>query len=138
MTVKEFLRNVRYQEDIIKIKRKMVEELETSLVYVSPQISDMPHAPISENRRSDKLAKLMDAKKELEDEIVKSAEMRVQAKKLIESLDGDTMKWILYRRYFDALRWSDIVEQSGYSERYVYALHGRALGILSRNFEVVQ
>lgn len=53
-------------------------------------------------------------------------ELRAEARKLLQSLDG-LEREIMMRRYVDVLRWGDVSKVVGYDMRYIYRLHQRAL-----------
>ena len=54
---------------------------------------------------------------------------------MIESLENFDQKRILRLRYIDGLTWDEVAMDSGFSERSVRRIHGRALEELRRRHE---
>ena len=57
---------------------------------------------------------------------------------MIESLENFDQKRILRLRYIDGLTWDEVAMDSGFSERSVRRIHGRALEELRRRHEDIQ
>ena len=82
-----------------------------------------------------------DAADELEDEINADIDKMIEwkrfASEMIESLDDDREKIILYKRYFEKKSFEQISVDTNYSWRQVHRLHGRALVVLENKYKDV-
>lgn len=74
----------------------------------------------------DEIERLIEAKAEERDEII----IRCQA--MLSELDDRVLVSIMEMRYLTYAKWSDIAELTGYSTRYVYKLHRKALSELAK------
>ncbi len=135
MTAKEYFKNIKYVGDICRIKQRKLEEMESSTVYVSPIISDMPHGNGDpSHKRTDALVKLISFRDEVEGLLVKDVKLQKDACVMIESITDDFKRWLMYSRYIEGLTWKEIVRKSGYSERQIYKSHGEVLKELSERY----
>ncbi len=135
MTTKEYFSQIKRLNDIIRIKKSNADELESALIYISPSISDLPHGSSDpKNKRTDSLVKMIQMKEEVAELMMKDMRIRNDAILMIESLDDSDERWVMYSRYFACLSWKDIISRSGYSERRIYEIHGKALKSISDRF----
>ena len=132
---KEYLAQIKKLSDIIRIKSNSLRELESAVEYTSPIISDMPRGEGDPStKRTNALVSLMAAKDELAEIIAKDAETRREAMSMIDSISDCNTRWVLFSRYIEGLSWKDIISRSGYSNTWVFELHGRGLLEIDRRF----
>ena len=135
MTAKEYFNNIKFVGDICRIKSRVLEEMETSTVYVSPIISDMPKCSSDpSHKRTDALVKLISFRDEVEKYLVKDTKMKGDAMNMLESIEDGFTRWVMYSRYIEGLSWKEIIAKSGYSGKTVFRYHGKALKELSERF----
>lgn len=134
MTVKEFLRSVREQDSLLRAYEQELEDLRRRAYNISsPKLGDK----IQSNHLAtldeivDKLDSQIEKVNAAWDELI---DKRDQAKTLIDSVDDESSRCVLYRYYILTQPWEQIAVEMSYTIRWVYKLHGRALQILEKEF----
>lgn len=134
MTVKEFLRSVREQDRLLRAYEQELEDLRRRAYNISsPKLGDK----IQSNHLAT-LDEIVD-KLDLQIEKVNAAwdeliDKRDQAKALIDKVDDESIRCVLYRYYILGQTWELIAVDMNYTIRRIYQLHGQALKILEDDF----
>lgn len=134
MTVKEFLRSVRSQDNLLRAYEQELEDLRRRAYSISsPRLGDKIQAnhlvTLDEivAKIEQQAAKVNAAWDELIDK-------RDQAKALINKVDDESIRCVLYRYYILIQTWEQIAVEMNYTIRWVYKLHGKALQDLEKEF----
>lgn len=132
MTVKEFLRSVREQDSLLRAYEQELEDLRRRAYNISsPKLGDK----IQSNHLAtldeivDKLDSQIEKVNAAWDELI---DKRNQAKTLIDKVDDESIRCVLYRYYILGQTWELIAVDMGYAIRHVYRLHGAGLQFLEK------
>lgn len=134
MTAKEYLKQYEYAvQRITRLEAELREE--TILIDAVKSLSDndgMPHGngiikPTEEKaiRLADKTKRLIDAKKE-------AVEIRREVFDFVESIPGVEGD-VLFLRYVQLERWTEIADKLSYSLPGVYSIHSRAIELVEKS-----
>lgn len=134
MTVKEFLRSVREQDSLLRAYEQELEDLRRRAYNISsPKLGDK----IQSNHLAtldeivDKLDSQIEKVNATWDELI---DKRNQAKALINKVEDESGRCVLYRYYILIQLWEQIAVEMNYTIRWVYKLHGKALQDLEKKF----
>nr|DAZ77483.1 MAG TPA: Protein of unknown function (DUF1492) [Caudoviricetes sp.] len=134
MTVKEFLRSVREQDSLLRAYEQELEDLRRRAYNISsPKLGDK----IQSNHLAtldeivDKLDSQIEKVNATWDELI---DKRNQAKALINKVEDESGRCVLYRYYILIQSWEQIAVEMNYTIRWVYKLHGKALQDLEKKF----
>lgn len=134
MTAKEFLRSVREQDSLLRAYEQELEDLRRRAYNISsPKLGDK----IQSNHLAtldeivDKLDSQIEKVNATWDELI---DKRNQAKALINKVEDESGRCVLYRYYILIQSWERIAVEMNYTIRWVYKLHGKALQDLEKKF----
>lgn len=134
MTVKEFLRSVREQDSLLRAYEQELEDLRRRAYNISsPKLGDK----IQSNHLAtldeivDKLDSQIEKVNAAWDELIDRRDM---AKALINMVEDESIRCVLYRYYILIQTWEQIAVEMNYTIRWVYKLHGKALQDLEKEF----
>ena len=128
MNVKDFLNKIRKIDLLIDIKLKEMSALRDRLTNVTANTEkERVQTSMQGDKFADTISKIVDLENEINSDIDVLVEYKNQARKLIEKLDNDIYKVILYDRYFRGCTFEEIAVEISYSWRWTCKLHGRAL-----------
>lgn len=134
MTVKEFLRSVREQDSLLRAYEQELEDLRRRAYNISsPKLGDK----IQSNHLAtldeivDKLDSQIEKVNAAWDELIDRRDM---AKSLINTVEDESIRCVLYRYYILIQTWEQIAVEMNYTIRWVYKLHGKALQDLGKEF----
>ena len=129
MNAKQYLRRIRFLDKTISAKLEQIEILYAQATKITAVLSDTPKVKSSEEQ--DKLAatvaKIVDLKKGLRDEIEEYIELKEEAIKLIDSMSDGRHRLVLTYRYINGKTWEEIAVEMHYTYKWVHVLHGQAL-----------
>lgn len=133
MQSKQYLQKIRTIDMMINCKREQITELRALLsggaISYEERVQTSPNA----DRMANLVAKIIELKDDINFDIDELLSYKKNARELIEKLDDDMEKIILYKRYFDGKSFEQISVECGYSWRWTISLHGNAL----KNFEKI-
>lgn len=134
MTAKEFLRSVREQDSLLRAYEQELEDLRRRAYNISsPKLGDK----IQSNHLAtldeivDKLDSQIEKVNAAWDELIDRRDM---AKSLINTVEDESIRCVLYRYYILIQTWEQIAVEMNYTIRWVYKLHGKALQDLEKEF----
>ena len=78
------------------------------------------------------IIRLMEAEEELNRQIDRLVDMKIDIAKLIDQVHNENYRLILEKRYLCFLPWDQIAEDMHYSRRWVLNRHERALDVVDR------
>ena len=123
-----------YKEDIKYIEEKLndTEEVKSKIEKITTTIS---FTKTNNNSDNDKFSNAISRLEELKIDCTKKMQQLLIKKFMIDDkieLLDQPYKNILFFRYTRAKSWRDIAEELGYTESYIYDLHGEALYLFSK------
>ncbi len=135
MNAKQYLRRIRFLDKMISAKLEQIEILHAQATKITVVLSNTPKVESSEEQ--DKLAatvaKIVDLKKALREELDEYISLKAEAIRLINSMPDSRHRLVLMHRYINGQTWEQIAVEMHYTYQWVHVLHGRAL----REFEKV-
>lgn len=139
MRAKDWLRDVRRMAMALERKMELLERWETRATNITQQLK--PDRIQSSNDGAEELlAKIADLSKEIRDEMEFVFAQQSMARHVIDQLEKESHKDVLYLRYLTPVRkrnlnrdeWQLIADELGYERRYTIRLHGYALRELNQ------
>ena len=127
MTAKEYLRRVRHLDNTISAKLEQIETLHAQVTKTTTVLSDMPKAGGEQDKLAKTIAKIVDLKRRLRDEIEEYIELKEEAIRLIDSMSDGRHRLVLTYRYINGKTWEEIAVEMHYTYQWVHRLHGQAL-----------
>ena len=138
MNVKEFLNGIKKIDLLINTKLEEVSALRDRLMNVTQSYNtERVQSSMQGDKFADTISKIVDLENDINNDIDKLVEYKSLAKELIEKLDDDILKVIVYKRYFAHCTFEQIAVEIGYSWRHTCRLHGIALQKLNKYYKDV-
>lgn len=123
-----FLSRLRRQSHRLNLKRGQVQALHDLATSATAQISDMPRSDSPNLQRLETLVcKIADLEAEIQQESVELEAVRLETALMICRLHDPIYQRLLTLRYIDNRKWSEIMDELGYSRSRVYEIHEDAL-----------
>ena len=132
MTVKEFLRSVRSQDNLLRAYEQELEDLRRRAYSISsPRLGDKIQANhlVTLDEIVAKIEQQAAKVNAAWDELI---DRRNKARFLISKVEDENSRCVLYRYYILTHSWEQIAVDTGYALRHVYRLHGEGLQILEK------
>ena len=117
---------------MIDCKIEQVDNLRSRLTSISSPLGEKVQSNLDPDKFSDPISKIIEMEKEIEGDIDKLIDMKCVARKMIEQLDDDVEKIVLYKRYFENKTFEQISVEMNYSWRRIHQIHSDALTNLER------
>ena len=137
MTAKEYLRQYRYIDRSVEAKLERIERLralaERRTAAYGQSGGGGGRSPDS---RMDVVARLVDAQRELDQEIAQLLDTKAGIEAAIARLPDERMRAMLEMRYLQGRKWDDIAAALGYCRDNVLRLHRAALKKVSNQPQV--
>ena len=83
------------------------------------------------DHRMDVVARIVDAERELDEQIDRMIALREEIRGIIGRVRDDRMRILLELRYLNGRTWEDVAEEMSYTTRNIYNLHSAALKIVA-------
>lgn len=134
MTVKEFLRSVRSQDNLLRAYEQELEDLRRRAYSISsPRLGDKIQANhlVTLDEIVAKIEQQAAKVNAAWDELI---DRRNKARFLISKVEDENIRCVLYRYYILTHSWEQIAVEMNYTIRWVYKLHGKALQDLEKEF----
>ena len=133
MNTKEYLSQAYRVDQRINSKIEQVSSLHDLATKATQTLSDMPgSATRNVHRMEDVIIKIIDFENEINAEIDKLVDTKLEITRLINSVPNKEEQTLLELRYLCFKTWEQIAVEMGYSVQNVYKLHTRAL----KNLEI--
>ena len=136
MKAKEFLKNIIHMDMMIDCKLEQIAELRSRLTSVSCATdNERVQTSLKGDKFIDTFARIEELEKLVNNDIDVLVEYKKQAREMIEKLESDVEKIVLYKRYFECKSFEQIAVECNYSWRHVHRIHGNALVNLEKLIE---
>lgn len=126
MTAKEYLRQAYKMDKRIRILQGKVDKLRSALEYHSPSLEGGGGSG-SADRMPDTISKIMEYEQHAAQLQTAYVDKYIEIDRAIHSVEDDTMREVLERRYLLYQKWEQIAQEMHKDIRWIYRLHGRAL-----------
>ena len=134
MKAKEFLKELIQIDMLIDCKLKQITKLRGRLTSIgSATDNESVQTGYIRDKIADTIANIMELEELVNDDIDRLTEYKLKARYMIEELESNIEKIILYKRYFECKNFEQIAIECNYSWRQTHRIHGNAL----INFEKV-
>ncbi len=131
MTAKEYLSRAFYLDMRINSKAMQIAELEALVTKVSTVLNPVKvQTSIENHRMEDTIIKMHEYQEELDNDIKNLIQLKLEIKKIIDTVQEDELRIVLELRYLSSMRWEDIAVRMNYSIDHVFYLHRRALKLV--------
>lgn len=131
MTTKEYLSRAFYLDMRINSKAMQIAELEALVTKVSTVLNPVKvQTSIENHRMEDTIIKMHEYQEELDNDIKNLIQLKLEIKKIIDTVQEDELRIVLELRYLSSMRWEDIAVRMNYSIDHVFYLHRRALKLV--------
>lgn len=127
MTAKNYLRKIRHLDKTVSAKLEQIEILHAQVTKTTSTLSDMPKGGGEQDKLAGTIAKIVDLKKGLHEEIRDYISLKAEAIRLIDSMSDDRHRLVLTYRYINGKTWEEIAVAMHYTYKWVHVLHGLAL-----------
>ena len=127
MQIKEFLNKIRHIDMMIDCKCYQIDDLRDRLTSINSPMNEKVQSNLNPDKFTDTISKIIDLEKEINNDIDNLIDLKCVARKVIERLDNDIEKIILYKRYFENKTFEQISVELNYSWRRIHQFHGDAL-----------
>lgn len=94
---------------------------------VTPQYTDMPKSSGTSNKVQTVAVEIAELEQQLEVQKREALAIRNQIKEILNSLQDDELRDLLWYYYICGLSWGEVADKMHYDLHYVYALHRKAL-----------
>ena len=128
MQAKEFLKKIIQIDMMIDCKLEQIVELRSRLTSIGCATdNERVQTSLKGDKITDTIAKIMELEELVNDDIDKLTEYKLQAREMIEGLESNVEKIVLYKRYFECKPFEQIAVECNYSWRQIHRIHGKAL-----------
>ena len=131
MTAKEYLQQAYKMDKRIKILQGKVDKLRSALEYHSPSLEGGGGSG-SADRMPDTISKIMEYEQHAAQLQTAYVDKYIEIDRAIHSVEDDTMREVLERRYLLYQKWEQVADEMHYSLQNVFKLHGMALQKIKR------
>ena len=132
MQVKEFLNKIRHIDMMIDCKCDQIKGLRNRLTSISCPMGEKVQSTKDPDKFTDPISKIVELEQEINEDIDKLIDLKRVARQMIEQLDNEVEKIVLYKRYFENKTFEQISVEMNYSWRRINQVHGDALKKLER------
>ena len=132
MQAKEFLNKIRYIDMMIDCKLEQINGLRDRLTSIGSPMGEKVQSQLNPDKFTDPVSKIIELENEINEDIDHLVDLKSEARKVIERLDNDVEKLVLYKRYFENKTFEQISVELNYSWRRIHQFHGDALKKLER------
>ena len=138
LEAKKLLMQIKKLDKLIENKQVEIQKLRSQLSYKGISYGDKVQSSVVGNPTTEKIAKIVDYEKELNDDIENLLNLKKETTKLIDSLEDADEIDVLYQRYYQYLNWEEIAVNKCMTCRSIYKLHGKALMEIDKLLKSVQ
>ena len=132
MQVKDFLNKIRHIDMMIDCKVEQVMNLRSRLTSISCPMGEKVQSSLDPDKFTNPISKIIELEQEINEDIDKLVDLKRVARRMIEQLEDDVEKMVLYKRYFENKTFEQISVEMNYSWRRIHQFHGDALKKLER------
>ena len=132
MQVKDFLNRIRRIDMMIDCKCDQIKELRDRLTSISSPMGERVQGTKDPDKFTNPVSKIIELENEINEDIDKLVDLKRVARRMIEQLNSDVEKLVLYKHYFENKTFEQVSVEMNYSWRRIHQIHGDALKKLER------
>lgn len=106
-------------ENELKLKRKEIDNINIAYSEIKSKIIN--------SLAEEKALKIVELEEEIKDLKVKRDKAIFEVRKIINKLEDENLVKLLELRYVDCMKWGDIAEIMGYSDKHIFYIRNKAL-----------
>ena len=130
MNVKEYLNQARCLNELIRSNEKEIADLRLSLSSISG--IDYSKDRVQTTKQNDAsfvnlIAKILEFEDVIKADIEKLLSLKLEIRNVIDSVKDNEQRLILRCRYLNCMKWDEICEEIGVSDRTAHRIHKNAL-----------
>ena len=126
VTAKEYLRQLKTLDCLIKAKELEKERLDDLATKISVNLSERVQGG-GNGGTENAIIKALEIEEQIDSDIKRLCDLRVRAIGLIDKLDNDKYRVVLSMYYVSNLTFEQVAENTDISSRWVRKIHGKAL-----------
>ena len=127
------MNKIREVDRLIDCKLEEITRLRSVMDGVgSPSLGDKVQTSATSDRLTNVIARIIELEDAINNDIDELIALKIKAKNIIEKIDDDILKVILYKRYFQNKTFEQISVECNYGWRHTHRLHSKALQELSK------
>lgn len=128
MDAKDFLKRIRLLDKKVKAKQREFKRMEIEAESVkASSFCERVQSSSNSSKVENAVVELDEYKNEIDRDIQELIKYKRKVMKKVDMLEDPDEVDILYRRYFEFMKWEDISEATSFSARQVHNIHGSAL-----------
>ena len=132
MTKKEFLNQAFFLDRRIQSKERQLAALRAHAVYTTPQIDEaVVTSPSVKSHMEETAVKIIELEEVIASQIAELLELKKMIAEVIRGVGNVEYETLLEMRYLSFMDWKEIAARLGYSGKYVFEVHGRALHLVT-------
>ncbi len=125
--IRAWLQSARDLRNSINAKMSRIDDLKSMAARVTTIYGEHPRSDSYSDSRYDAVAQLVDAKRELDEQVHVLLDRYARIEEAIRKVPAERYRTLLEMRYLACMTWEAIAEQLLCDVRSVYRLHGDAL-----------
>ena len=98
MQVKEFLNKIRHIDMMIDCKCDQIKSLRDRLTSISCPMGEKVQSSLDPDKFTNPISKIIELEQEINEDIDKLVDLKRVARRMIEQLEDDVEKMVLYKR----------------------------------------
>lgn len=123
-----YLKQAKRLDDIINLKIEQLSDLKLQSAAISSlHDTEKVKTSLNPNKLSGLVAKMVDLENEINTEIDNLYSLKKDIMHIINLIDSKDYKVLLNLRYLNFLTWEEIAVKMGYSVRWIYKIHKKAI-----------
>lgn len=123
-----YLKQAKRLDDIINLKIEQLSDLKLQSTAISSlHDTEKVKTSLNPNKLSGLVAKMVDLENEINAEIDKLYSLKNDIMHSINLIDNKDYQVLLNLRYLNFLTWEEIAAKMGYSVRWIYKIHKKAI-----------
>lgn len=129
MNAKEYFSQAKCLDTLINAKIRQVEQLNDLATHATSALTGMPHDPNhGRSAMADTVVKIVDLQHEIDRDIDSLVDLKRDILEIIKAVPNREYRAILEKRYINLEGWEKIASDMCCDLRWLYRLHGKALG----------
>lgn len=135
MTTKEYLYQLKEIDNLINANQEEVDRLRAIAEKTTSRIKEVNVMESSGNRMEDTIIKIVELENEINEEIDRLIDIKVDARRIVNQIEKIQYRTILIKYYFQNKTFEQTAVEMDKSYQWICELHGRALKEFSDIFE---
>lgn len=137
MGAKQYLEQAKRLDDLINAKLEQIDKLRALAEKITTEYTGSEK--VDSTHRNDQLArtvaKIVDLEHELNEEIDEAVNLKIYIKRLINQIDNNEYKVLLFLRYINMRTWEEIAEKMNFAVSWIYVKHDKAIEELEKVYK---